>query len=103
MILFPKNDTNVQSPSQEVTTVPSAAVETDSQESDSVPTNLVEIAQLEKVTEQRIALYQLLDNRNGAQVAELLGSTLTFDSSENLYSAQRILFAELARIDQQKP
>ena len=102
LLLFPQNDTNVLSPPQESTTIPSAAVETDSQESDSVPTNLVEIAQLEKVTEQRIALYQLLDNRNGAQIAELLGSTLTFDSSENLYSAQRILFAELARIEPAK-
>ncbi len=102
LILFPKNDTNVQSPPQETTTVPSVAVETDRQDSDSVPTNLVEIVQLEKVTEQRIALYQLLENKNGEQIAELLGSALTVDSSENLYPAQRILFAELARIEPAK-
>ncbi len=99
LLLFPQNDTNVQSPPQETTTVPSAAVETDSQESDSVPTDLVEIVLLEKVTEQRIALYQMLENKNGEQIAELIGRSLTFDSSESLFSTQRILFAELAQVE----
>ncbi|MYC25907.1 MAG: hypothetical protein F4X56_08335 [Gammaproteobacteria bacterium] len=101
-LLFPPKKTIVQSSLQETTTSQSALVETDSQEPDSVPTDLHEIVQLESVSEQRIALYQMLENKSGEQIAELLGSTLTFDSSENLYSAQRILFVELVRVEPEK-
>ena len=101
-LLFPPKKTIVQSSLQETTTSQSALVKTDSQEPNSVPTDLHEIVQLESVSEQRIALYQMLENESEEQIAELLGSTLTFDSSENLYSAQRILFAELTRVEPEK-
>lgn len=101
-LLFPPHDTSVQSSPQETTTSQFAPVETDSQESDPVPTDVVEIVQLEKVTEQRIALYRMLENKNGEQIAELLGRTFTIESTESLYSAQRILFAELARVEPEK-
>lgn len=66
------------------------------------PINLATVIELESPTERRIALYQLLGNKTGGQVEELLRQSLRLDYTKNLYSVQRLLFAELARIVPEK-
>ena len=66
------------------------------------PSDLVDIVALASSTERRFALYQLLEDKSGSQVAELLRSTFSFKTSKNLFSVQRILFSELSRLDSAK-
>lgn len=66
------------------------------------PSDLVDIVALAGSTERRVALYRLLENKSGAQVADLLRSTLSASNSENVYPVQRLLFSELSRLDPAK-
>lgn len=66
------------------------------------PSDLVDIVALAGSTERRFALYRLLENKNGTQVADLLQSTFSFKTSKNLFPVQRILFSELSRLDSAK-
>ena len=66
------------------------------------PSDLVDIVALAGSTERRFALYRLLENKNGTQVADLLRSTFSFKTSKNLFPVQRILFSELSRLDSAK-
>ena len=100
--VFPMNGADTSdSPLQTIQESPSA--NSNEQESlANVSTDLEEIIVLEMASERRGALYQLLEQRSGDQVAELLRQSLSFDYTKNLYSVQRLLFAELARIDPEK-
>ena len=97
--VFPMNGADTSdSPLQTIQESPSA--NSNEQESlANVSTDLEEIIVLEVASERRGALYQLLEHRSGDQVAELLRQSLNLDYSKNLYSVQRLLFAELARVD----
>lgn len=101
-LLFPPNDASVKSSPHEAIGLPSSSVDTANLEPDSVPIDFVELVQLENVTEQRIAFYQMLENKSGEQIADLLELTFAFESAESLYSGQQILFAELARVEPDK-
>ncbi|MCY3540953.1 MAG: hypothetical protein OXH31_03480 [Gammaproteobacteria bacterium] len=63
------------------------------------PEALDEIIELATATEVRLALYQMLENKSGSQVAELIRSTFSVELTESFYPVQRILFSELARLD----
>ncbi len=100
--VFPTNSTDTSdSPLHTIQESPSA--NNNEQETlANVSSDLEEIIVLEMASERRGALYQLLEQRSGDQVAELLRQSLNLDYSKNLYSVQRLLFAELARIDPEK-
>ena len=66
------------------------------------PPALVDIIELTDSTERRFALYQLLENKSGAQVADLLRSTFLASISENVHPVQRLLFSELSHLDPAK-
>ena len=66
------------------------------------PSDLSDIVALAGSAERRFALYQLLEDKSGSQVAEFLRSTFLFKTSKNLFPVQRILFAELSRLDSAK-
>ncbi|MXW08151.1 MAG: hypothetical protein F4X56_08355 [Gammaproteobacteria bacterium] len=100
--VFPMNDADLgDSPSQEVR----ISTQTNNDEQASLATvsgDLEEIVEIEIASDRRGALYQMLENKSGDQIEELLRQSLNLDYSINLYSVQRLLFAELARIDPEK-
>ena len=63
---------------------------------------LVDIVELTSTTERRHALYQLLENKNDQQIVDVLERTFSIDQTNNVYLVQKILFAELARLDPEK-
>ena len=63
---------------------------------------LGDIVELTSTTERRHALYQLLENNSDQQIVDVLERTFSIDQTDNVYSVQKILFAELARIDPEK-
>ena len=86
------------SPPQEDTQAPSTSHDFQkSLDSDSI--DLEEILALEFPTERRLGLYTLVKDKNGEQIGEILQRTLKLEDTKNLYAVQRILFAELTRID----
>ena len=64
--------------------------------------NLEEVIDIEKPTERRRALYQLLAKKSGEHIEVFLRQALSLEYSKNLYSVQRLLFAELTRFDPEK-
>ncbi|MXZ43826.1 MAG: hypothetical protein F4Z01_02445 [Gammaproteobacteria bacterium] len=86
------------SPPRENTQAPSASH--DVQKSlDNISIELEEILALEFPTERRLALYTLVKDKNGEQIGDLLRRTLKLEDTKSLYAVQKILFAELTRID----
>ena len=98
-LVFPMNDADLgDSPPQEVR----ISTQTNNDEQASLATvsgDLEEIVEIEIASDRRGALYQMLENKSGDQIEELLRQSLHLDYSKNLHAVQRLLFAELARVD----
>ena len=98
-LLFPPSDASVKSSPQEAIQFPILAGDSDNQDTDSVPSEFFDIIEFENVTEQRIALYQMLENKSEEQIAALLRQSFSLSSPKHLSSIQSLLFAALARLD----
>lgn len=100
--LFPPNQEEMDTSPLVEGSIPSTE-RADAKESQ-VPTltSLSTAVALETATERRHALYLLLENKSGEQIAGILRQSHNLDRTKNLYSIQRILFAELSRIEPEK-
>ena len=61
-----------------------------------------EIISLESASKRRLALYRLMNYKSAEQIHDLLRDTFKLEITKNLYAVQRVLFAELTRIDPKK-
>ncbi|MCY3540949.1 MAG: hypothetical protein OXH31_03460 [Gammaproteobacteria bacterium] len=61
--------------------------------------DLSDVIAVKAAPTRRHSLYQLIEDKSAQQIAELLADSLTLDSADGLYFVQRILFAELARVE----
>lgn len=101
-LLFPHNNVKVITQPHEPLELSPFTGDTDDQKSGLVPRTLEDIVKLEDITVQRRVLYRVLENKSGDEIADLLGRTLSMGRTQNVYSVQRVLFGELARIDPAK-
>lgn len=97
ILLFTPNQANEDISSSQDSKFNSSVNFEDTEELASSPPDLVEIIELASATDRRRAIYQLLENNSDLQLADLLERTFSLNKNQNLYSVQRILFAELAR------
>lgn len=101
-VLFPPNHVKEKTVSDESARVQTLSADGYEKNPIKTPSDLFDIVALAGLTERRVALYRLLENKNGAQVADLLRSTFSANASENVYPVQRILFSELSHLDPAK-
>ncbi|MXW08153.1 MAG: hypothetical protein F4X56_08345 [Gammaproteobacteria bacterium] len=64
--------------------------------------SLAMVIELESPIERRAGLYQLVNNKSSEQITEFIKQTFDIENVQSSYSVQRLLFAELARIDPAK-
>lgn len=97
VFLSPTDSESVATTHTEVS-VPSSDKDDDNENTESVPTNLASVLELDTASARRLALYELLEQEGEEQIAELLVQSLTMGTSNKLPSIQRLLFAALARL-----
>lgn len=101
-VLFPPDQIKENTVPDESASLPTLSADGYDQNPVKNPSDLVDIVALAGSTERRVALYRLLEKKSGAQVTDLLRSTLSASNSENVYPVQRLLFSELSRLDPAK-
>ena len=98
LLLFPSNQMETNTSPQISLSVPSSESAKSDNSKHPVPHSIATVIELESPTERRIALYQLVSNKNAEQITEFINQTFDIESIQSLYSVQRLLFSELARI-----
>lgn len=100
VFMLDQPDEDTSSPSN--TPSRSTANTEDTEEIASPTLGLVDIIELTFATERRHALYKLLDKSIDQQIVDVLERTFSMDQTNNVYLVQKILIAELARLDPEK-
>ena len=98
LFLPPADSQTVTTPRAEEN-LPSSDKDNDNENIASGPTNLASILELDTASARRLALYELIEQKSGEQIADLLLQSFAIGTTKHLPSIQRLLFAALARLN----
>lgn len=98
-LFLPPTDSQTGTTPRAEENLPSSDKDNDNENTASGPTNLASIIELDTASARRLALYELMEQKSGEQIADLLGQSFTMGTTHKLPSIQRLLFAALARLN----
>ena len=98
-LFLPPTDSQAGTTPRAEENLPSSDKDNDNQNTASGPTNLDSILKLDTASARRLALYELIEQKSGEQIADLLRQSFAIGTNKHLPSIQRLLFAGLARLN----